>query len=124
MTASPPHGAPSPGAATRAAGLLDLRGLADFHAVHYDTARKGWRGWVRTRGHPAPLNGVRPYRWLLASCEAWRRRAEADGALAVMADEAANDRTGPAAGAAPDPRRAARDRARIAAMMTRGAASC
>lgn len=87
--------------------LLDLHGLADFHGVHYDTARKGWQGWVRTRGHPAPCNGAgaRSPRWRLAALQAWRLRAEAEAAQALIAPASADNDNPPAPGRPASPRR-------------------
>lgn len=73
--------------------LVGLTGLAAFHGVHYDTARKGWEGWVRTRGHPAPLSLTPPYRWRLSSLKAWQDRAEAENAVALC--RAAKDDAAP-----------------------------
>lgn len=57
--------------------LLDMRAVAARLGLHYDTVRKGWEAWVRDDGFPAPVRDSAPYRWRLASIEAWEERAEA-----------------------------------------------
>lgn len=98
-----------------------MQGVADFRGVHYDTARKGWRGWVREEGFPAPVRDARPYRWNPASLDAWSARQEAATRAALL-------RPVPGAGAAnqnepghtpsrPTARRIDRERNAVLALM-------
>ena len=78
--------------------LVPMAGVANRLAVHYDTFRKGWRGWVRDLGVPAPV-ALRPYRWNPASLDSWEARREAANRAGIVrhltpataADAPAND---------------------------------
>lgn len=77
------------------APLLDLHGVAAFRGVHYDTARKGWGGWVRRDAFPAPVT-LDPLRWNGASLTAWAEAREAANRAALLqrptdADAPANE---------------------------------
>lgn len=96
--------------------LLTLSQVAAFRGVHYDTARKGWQGWVR-RGFPAPVDTA-PLRWNAAACQAWLIRAEAEQRAAVLAPEtgAPANQNDPRPGR-PAPPRLSRDRETLFSLM-------
>lgn len=108
------------------AALLDMHGVAAFRGVHYDTARKGWRSWVRGEGFPAPVRDARPYRWNPASLDAWAARQEAATRAALLrptdataSDAAANQNDPDAPPSRPTARRIDRERNAVLALMTR-----
>lgn len=63
--------------------LIDMARVAAELDVHYDTVRKGWKGWVRRRGFPAPVE-VDPYKWNPVSIESYKARREAENRAAVL----------------------------------------
>jgi hypothetical protein len=105
------------------AALLDMAGVAAFRGVHYDTARKGWRSWVR-EGFPAPVTAAAPWRWNPASLDAWAVRQEAQTRTAVLRaleasdpDVAANQNEPDAPPSRPTARRIDRERNAVLALM-------
>lgn len=105
--------------------LIDMQGVATFRGVHYDTVRKGWKSWVRDLGFPAPVVH-RPYRWNLASLDAWLIRREAENRAELLkavagdttvSDAPANENTLDAAPVGRVARRIDRERSTVLSFM-------
>lgn len=92
--------------------LIDMGTVATELDVHYDTVRKSWKGWVRTRGFPAPVE-FDPYKWNPDSIEAYKVRREAENRAAVLAALQAETPPAPP----PPARRVDQQRSAVAALM-------
>lgn len=93
--------------------LIDMARVAEELDVHYDTVRKGWKGWVRRRGFPAPVE-VDPYKWNPVSIESYKARREAENRAAVL-EAAPGDR--PEAAPPSPSRRVDAQRSAVSALM-------
>lgn len=105
--------------------LADMATAAAARGVCYDVFRKGWRGYVRTLGFPAPVSMTRPYMWRPEALTAWQLRREAENLArlqAVGATEpgAAANENDTGRRAPPAVRRDDRDRLAVLSFMTGG----